>query len=191
MRFDSAQLQQSAYAALVRKADLTGSQVLINVTIEQVQRLSDLWAVFPREDNAILMQGTVIEFIDKKNAPIGPSATEVENVSFDSTSHYSTGSFYIETKLLSREWKLNFHEVFMEEFNRHSVGLKLTSNSQPSIFKLTITEYYPNTKTLKADFIYTDETGKEHKGSMQEAQTIQQLAKVYAEMLNNKQFSNK
>lgn len=61
LKFSADQLQQSAYAALIKEAKLTGSQVLINVTMEQVQRVSGV--VVAKEDNAILVTGTVIEFL--------------------------------------------------------------------------------------------------------------------------------
>ena len=61
MKFSAEQLQQSAYAALLKEANLTGSQVLINVTMERVQRLKGLY--MPKEDNAVLVTGTVIEFL--------------------------------------------------------------------------------------------------------------------------------
>ena len=61
MKFSAEQLQQSAYAALLKEANLTGSQVLINVTMEQVQRVKGVY--MPKEDNAILVTGTVIEFL--------------------------------------------------------------------------------------------------------------------------------
>lgn len=40
MKFDPEQLKQSAYAALLREADLKGAQTIINVTMEQVERVS-------------------------------------------------------------------------------------------------------------------------------------------------------
>ena len=46
---------------MIKEAKLTGSQVLINVTMEQVQRVSGV--VVAKEDNAILVTGTVIEFL--------------------------------------------------------------------------------------------------------------------------------
>lgn len=59
-KFSAEQLHQSAYAALVKEAKLTGSQTIINITAEQVQREKGLYA--PKSDNAILVSGTVIEF---------------------------------------------------------------------------------------------------------------------------------
>ncbi len=82
LTFDTKQLTQSAYAALIKKANLTGAQVLINVTIEQLQRSSG-FSIFKKEDNAILASGTVIEFIDGNNSGhvgkmIKPEETIVE-----------------------------------------------------------------------------------------------------------------
>ncbi len=62
MRFDSDQLYQSAYAELLKKAKLTGSQALINVTVELVERTIGIW--FFRTDCSIIASGVVIEFIN-------------------------------------------------------------------------------------------------------------------------------
>ncbi len=57
LRFKAEQLKQSAYAALLKEANLTGSQTIINVTMEQVKRESR------KTEHAIIVSGTVIEFI--------------------------------------------------------------------------------------------------------------------------------
>lgn len=62
MKFDPEQLKQSAYAALLREADLKGAQTIINVTMEQVERVSSFRLV-QQTESAILVTGTVIEFI--------------------------------------------------------------------------------------------------------------------------------
>ncbi len=63
-KFSAEQLKQSAYAALVKEAKLTGSQTLINVTMEQVDRKTApfLGLGIPKYQSAILVSGTVIEF---------------------------------------------------------------------------------------------------------------------------------
>lgn len=58
--FKKSQLKESAYAALLREAKLQGSQALINVTFEEVQRVSG--AMAPKTQSAVLVQGTIIEF---------------------------------------------------------------------------------------------------------------------------------
>lgn len=64
LKFDAAQLKQSAYAALLKEAKLTGSQTIINVTMEQIVRkkAAFLGLGIPKFENAILVSGTVIEF---------------------------------------------------------------------------------------------------------------------------------
>ena len=57
LKFTEDQLKQSAYAALLKEANLQGSQALVNVTMENIVR-----AGFIKVDNAILVTGTVIEF---------------------------------------------------------------------------------------------------------------------------------
>lgn len=61
VKFDKDQLQQSAYAALMKEANLQGSQALVNVTMENLQRVSCI-GLFPKEDNVIIVTGQVIEF---------------------------------------------------------------------------------------------------------------------------------
>ena len=62
LKFDAEQLKQSAYAALLREAKLTGSQTIVNVTMEQVRREKVNLIGFRKFENAILVSGTVIEF---------------------------------------------------------------------------------------------------------------------------------
>ena len=74
MRFNANQLKESAYAALVKEANLTGAQTIINVTMEQIQRESqNFWTFvfgFPKKyEQAILVSGTVIEFLPEGTAP--------------------------------------------------------------------------------------------------------------------------
>lgn len=57
MKFSEEQLKQSAYAALLKEANLQGSQALVNVTMENIVR-----AGLIKVDNAILVTGMVIEF---------------------------------------------------------------------------------------------------------------------------------
>ena len=58
--FKSSQLKESAYAALLKEAKLEGAQTLINVTFEEVQRVSG--STVPKTQSAVLVQGIVIEF---------------------------------------------------------------------------------------------------------------------------------
>lgn len=61
IKFDKEQLQQSAYAALLKEANLQGSQALVNVTMENLQYVKG-FGPFVKEDNEILVTGQVIEF---------------------------------------------------------------------------------------------------------------------------------
>lgn len=79
MRFNASQMKESAYAALVKEAKLTGAQTLINVTMEQVQRKSqNFWTYVlgfpPKYEQAITVSGTVIEFLP---AGVSPSNSDV------------------------------------------------------------------------------------------------------------------
>ncbi|MGN0186381.1 MAG: DUF6567 family protein [Paludibacteraceae bacterium] len=64
VNFDAKQLQQSAYAALVKEANLKGSQALVNVTIEQVNRekAAFLGLGIKKYESALIVSGLVIEF---------------------------------------------------------------------------------------------------------------------------------
>ncbi|MCQ2329536.1 MAG: hypothetical protein MJZ93_03145 [Paludibacteraceae bacterium] len=56
-RFKKDQLQQSAYAALLKEANLQNSQALINVTLEEVVRSTAM-----SSKNSVRVTGLVIEF---------------------------------------------------------------------------------------------------------------------------------
>ena len=72
---NAAQIKEGAYAALVREAKLTGAQTIINVTMEQVERkATHLFRIFPKYEQAILVSGTVIEFLP---AGILPAKTDI------------------------------------------------------------------------------------------------------------------
>lgn len=60
MKFSADQLKESAYAALVKEANLTGSQTIVNVTMEQVNRVHGFY--FKKYQQAVVVSGTVIEF---------------------------------------------------------------------------------------------------------------------------------
>ncbi len=59
-KFNANQLKESAYAALVREADLTGSQTIVNVTMEMLEREGGYF--FKTYQQSVLVSGTVIEF---------------------------------------------------------------------------------------------------------------------------------
>lgn len=59
-KFNANQLRESAYAALVREAELTGAQTLVNVTMEMVEREGGYF--FKTFQQSVLVSGTVIEF---------------------------------------------------------------------------------------------------------------------------------
>ena len=81
MRFNASQMKESAYAALVKEAKLTGAQTLINVTMEQVQRKSqNFWTYVlgfpPKYEQAIIVSGTVIEFLPAGVIPTNSDVVE-------------------------------------------------------------------------------------------------------------------
>lgn len=66
-KFNSQQMWNSAYATLLKEANLQGSQALINVTVEQVQRvrkglLGKEPGLYKKGYQSVQVCGTVIEF---------------------------------------------------------------------------------------------------------------------------------
>ena len=76
MRFNASQMKESAYAALVKEAKLTGAQTLINVTMEQVQRKTQGLLLPPKYEQAITVSGTVIEFLPAGVTPTNSDVVE-------------------------------------------------------------------------------------------------------------------
>lgn len=74
IKFDAEQLKESAYAALVKEAKLTGAQTIINVTMEQVQRVRGFY--FKKYQQAITVSGTVIEFLPAGVTPTNSDVVE-------------------------------------------------------------------------------------------------------------------
>lgn len=61
-----ADVEKSAYAELIRRANLTGSQALINVVIEEVRREKHFFRLPPYKiTQHVAARGTIIEFINK------------------------------------------------------------------------------------------------------------------------------
>ena len=72
-RLSRADVASSAYGELLRKAQLTGSQVLINVVIEEVRRESGgffrLLFGIPKRVQHVAARATIIEFLDENGNP--------------------------------------------------------------------------------------------------------------------------
>lgn len=72
-RLSRADVANSAYGELLRKAQLTGSQVLINVVVEEVRRASGglwRWAYkLPKLVQYVSARATIIEFLDENGNP--------------------------------------------------------------------------------------------------------------------------
>ena len=72
-RLSRADVASSAYGELLRKAQLTGGQVLINVVIEEVRRESTnifrLLFGFPKRVQHVAARATIIEFLDEHGNP--------------------------------------------------------------------------------------------------------------------------
>ena len=75
-RLSRADVASSAYGELLRKAQLTGSQVLINVVIEEVRRETAgffrLLFGMPKKVQYVSARATVIEFLDETGNPVLP-----------------------------------------------------------------------------------------------------------------------
>lgn len=72
-KLSRADVASSAYGELLRKAQLTGSQVLINVVIEEVRRESAgffrLLFGMPKRVQHVAARATIIEFLDENGNP--------------------------------------------------------------------------------------------------------------------------
>ena len=72
-RLSRADVASSAYGELLRKAQLTGSQVLINVVIEEVRRETAgffrLLFGMPKRVQHVAARATIIEFLDENGNP--------------------------------------------------------------------------------------------------------------------------
>ncbi len=178
MRFDSDQLYQSAYAELLREANLTGSQALINVTVELVERTSGIW--FKRTDCAIVASGIVIEFIN----PNVQQQDVISGGSISTASPTSPAKASAERKTLSQKTPVNeklkdllnsqkevtfivngnanssrikrYQSEFQRTFNASSKKLQLSSDSKPVKLQVTIgeiTDYGQSKMRLRATFI--------------------------------------
>lgn len=102
-----ADVEKSAYAELIRRANLTGSQALINVVIEEVRR--DKLHVFltlfsgvrvSKITQHVAARGTIIEFLDKNGNPVqseaykgsAPVTSQTTNTTTQSTDASYQGS---------------------------------------------------------------------------------------------------
>lgn len=92
-------VEKSAYAELLRSANLTGSQALINVVIEEVRTESSnifrvLFSGIPKITQHVAARGTIIEFLPngKQTAPtaIIPQTKDADEIPLTSSSSVST-----------------------------------------------------------------------------------------------------
>ncbi len=214
-RFESKQLYQSAYAELLREANLTGSQALINVTIELVERTKGL--LFPKTDCAIIVSGIVIEFIDP-NAPQKETISEdtdiIRKSAISTNSSTNTGALIvdeeieelndtfikdllhkyhkatleIEGEMLSQRKIEEYNSYFTKTFNAHKdVPLKLILDSSTLIVKLHITKKEESLLYAKITFI---EKNTNNRSTIDIGQNdIKSLAKDFARIV--KYYYNK
>lgn len=98
-RLSRADVASSAYGELLRKAQLTGSQVLINVVIEEVRRESAgffrLLFGMPKRVQHVAARATIIEFLDENGNPtvsesFRPSNTHTTTVTTQPIKNSST-----------------------------------------------------------------------------------------------------
>lgn len=82
-------VEKSAYGQLLKNARLTGSQVLINVVVEEVVRENTnifraLFGIYPKRKQYVAARATVIEFIDETGKPVISIFNDFQNVEEDS-----------------------------------------------------------------------------------------------------------
>ncbi len=93
-RLTRANVAQSAYGQLLRTANLTGSQVLINVVIEEVRRESGgffrLLFGMPKRVQHVAARATIIEFLDENGNPRVSEAYRPNALVSSTTNHSAT-----------------------------------------------------------------------------------------------------
>ena len=155
-RLSRADAANSAYGELLRKAQLTGSQVLINVVIEEVRRESGgffrLLFGMPKRVQHVSARATIIEFLDKNG---NPNASETSH----SNNSSRISSEYDETSLVA-----DFQQI--EQVNSQLKALAPKLHTQ-EVYVYTVLKIYNK--------IYK---------SLLNAGRTQELMKIQAVMLN-------
>ncbi|HCS87422.1 MAG TPA: hypothetical protein DIW30_03090 [Bacteroidales bacterium] len=141
IRFDANQMKESAYAALVKKAKLTGAQVLINVTMEEIQRVSNnFWSALffaPQYEQAILVSGTVIEFLPEGVTPTYSDTIE-SSIVYDSLSksdYDSPSANTMKTEVIHNTSEQNY-DSSIANTDKYEEVKRYYAKSAPTFFEI-------------------------------------------------------
>lgn len=147
-----ADVASSAYGELLRKAQLTGSQVLINVVIEEVRRETGgffrwLFGIPPKRVQHVAARATIIEFLDENGNPrvsesYRPTHTTTvpaqlinnvnTNIEFQETPQPVQKTVTIEEEV-SRQYDLNINKL-----NKYGWQKSILYSSYKTAFKYLI-----------------------------------------------------
>ena len=141
-------VEKSAYAKLLREANLTGSQALINVVIEEIRR--EKTNIFRRYFSGLVKvkqyvaaRGTIIEFLDANGQPIpSQSAPSIEKSDDNRqiTEESKNTPQSLEQMNLPDEWKRA--EMAKKEENKAYVALLIKTNKLDSKYKNEISSIF-------------------------------------------------
>ena len=139
-RLSRADVASSAYGELLRKAQLTGSQVLINVVIEEVRRESAgffrLLFGMPKRVQHVAARATIIEFLDENGNPT-VSQSYRPNISTETIGHTSS-----ETSITATTQQ----PIIIEE-KPSNEDIKKIENTHDEIDRLVTQLYWEGIKT--------------------------------------------
>ena len=139
-------VEKSAYGQLLRNARLTGSQVLINVVIEEVQRASGglfRWALgAPKIVQYVAARATIIEFLDENGNPTVSQSyrpTSVQTSTANSLSETTnTPISIIEPTNIERDNAEQEYNMIVSKLNRYGWQKSLLYSSYEKAFSYFI-----------------------------------------------------
>lgn len=141
-----ADVASSAYGELLRKAQLTGSQVLINVVIEEVRRESAgffrLLFGMPKRVQHVAARATIIEFLDENGNPTVSQSYRPSSVQSDRANSLSEKNDTLisitEPINLERENAEQEYNMIISKLNRYGWQKSVLSSSYKKAFSYFI-----------------------------------------------------
>lgn len=148
-----ADVEKSAYAELLRRANLTGSQALVNVVIEEVRRESMnifrvLFSGLSKVTQHVAARATIIEFLDNSGNPI-------QSVHQQGTAPRVSAEQYSENvvkeikeekiqeepeKTVNKQWSDLTQEIATKAINKQAVDKKYDLNEDGVISEAELDE---------------------------------------------------
>lgn len=156
-KLSRADVASSAYGELLRKAQLTGSQVLINVVIEEVRRESAgffrLLFGMPKRVQHVAARATIIEFLDENGNPTVSQSYRPSSVQSDRANSLSEKNDTLisitEPINLERENAEQEYNMIISKLNRYGWQKSVLSSSYKQAFSYFIqNEKWDEIKTV-------------------------------------------